>query len=82
MFGAFTQDVMTWGSAATVNALNEYQRGGLKVTPGDMTALFQNTETLLRALRKDLGHSDATLEPFALTKLVLKPDEHHKLSDS
>jgi hypothetical protein len=33
-----------------------------------------------RALRKDLGHSDLSLEKFALTKLLLKGDEHEKLN--
>lgn len=79
MFSEFTRNVMTWGSAAAINAVNEYQRASTDVPPGDLKALFRNTETLLRALRSDLGHGDSALEPFALTKLILKAEEHHKL---
>ncbi|MEZ5654770.1 MAG: hypothetical protein R3E04_02600 [Sphingobium sp.] len=75
---SLSTDVMTWGSAETVNAFNEYQRSNSSPTK-DNNVLFGRTETFLRALRKDLGHSDIALEKFALTKLLLKGDEHEKL---
>lgn len=78
-FNEFTRNVMTWGSAETVNAVNEYQRSNLNVDPSDLKALFSTTEKLLRALRRDLGHSDRSLSKFGLTKLILKADEHYKL---
>ncbi len=78
-FSNFTRNVMTWGSAATVNAVLEYQRSSLQVEPDNTKSMFGPTEKLLRALRKDLGHSDSPLEKSALTKLILKADEHHKL---
>lgn len=78
-FGVFTRNVMTWGSAPTINAVNRYQVESLRATGGDMTTLFKPTEDLLRALRKDLGHSDSALERYALTKLILRAEEHHKL---
>lgn len=78
-FQEFTRSVMTWGSAETVNALNHYQRAA-EAAQENPIAIFTHTETLLRALRKDLGHSDSRLENLALTKLILKGDEHHKLS--
>lgn len=71
-------DVMTWGSAATINAFNQFQRESV-MPASDQRALFLRTERFLRALRNDLGHSDANLKPFALTKLILKGDEHAKL---
>lgn len=77
-FQEFTRSVMTWGSAETVNALNKYQKDGL-LAEGDHVKTFENMERLLRALRKDLGHSDGRLEKLALTKLILRAEEHEKL---
>lgn len=71
-------DVMTWGSAETINAFNQYQR--VNAAPAkDQKELFLRTETFLRALRKDLGHNDASLKSLALTKLLVRGDEHDKL---
>ena len=78
-FSAFTQNVMTWGSAETINAFNSWQRGNLSHSD-DVKTIFRNIEVLLRALRKDLGHNDTALESFALSKLILKVEEHHKLN--
>jgi hypothetical protein len=44
-----TRDIMTWGSAPTVNAFNLYQR--VSVVPADdQNELFSRTEQFLRAL--------------------------------
>lgn len=75
---SLSTEVMTWGSAETVNAFNKYQRANA-VPTDDTTELFRRTETFLRALRKDLGHSDRSLENLALTKLLLRGDEHANL---
>ena len=75
----FMRGVMTWGSAKTVNAVIEWQKQSENIDTTDLKSTFAVTEKLLRALRADLGHSDSTLKEFALTKLILKADEHHKL---
>jgi hypothetical protein len=75
----FTRGVMTWGSAKTVNAVIEWQKQSENLDGKNIKSIFLVTENLLRALREDLGHSDSTLKDFALTKLILKADEHHKL---
>jgi hypothetical protein len=75
----FTKSIMTWGSADTINSFNEYQRTNQNIDPNDLPLLFGTTEKFLRALRKGLGHSDTSLEKLALTKLIVKADEHHKL---
>lgn len=77
-FQDFVRSVMTWGSAETVNAVNQYQQQSLAAL-GNFQNSFIATERLLRALRKDLGHSDNQLKNFALTKLLLKAEEHEKL---
>ena len=71
-------EIMTWGSADTVNAFNRYQVENMTETTEPLI-LFSRTENILRALRKDLGHSDNSLEKFALTKMLLRGDEHDKL---
>lgn len=78
-YSDFTRSVMTWGSASTIKAMNEYQRASLVANKSDNKKLFLITEKLLRALRKDLGHNDASLPTLALTKLVLKAEEHEKI---
>lgn len=75
---SLSRDVMTWGSADTVNAFNKFQRENSSPTD-DTVELFRRNEDFLRALRKDLGHKDTSLNRFALTKLILKADEHEKL---
>lgn len=75
---SLSTDVMTWGSAATVNAFNRYQRENI-IPTSDPKELFRRTEIFLRALRKDLGHNDSSLRNFALTKLLLRGDEHDNL---
>lgn len=79
-FHEFTRNVMTWGSAETVNAVNEYQQASLNSNSSNLKETFATTERLLRALRKDLGHADNRMDKFGLTKLILKADEHHKLN--
>lgn len=64
-------DVMTWGSAETINAFNQYQRANANST-NDNNELFSRTEKFLRALRKDLGHGDSSLQKLALTKVLLR----------
>lgn len=72
-------NVMTWGSAPTVNAFGKFMRENASDTDVSPRQLFLRTEEFLRALRKDLGHDDATLDSFALTKLILHGSEHHTL---
>lgn len=78
-FQEFTRAVMTWGSADTINSVIEFQRASNGGDPNDLKKMLAPTETLLRALRKDLGHSDSAMDRYGLTKLILKADEHHKL---
>ena len=76
---AIVKDVMVWGSAETVNQYNAFLRNSLTANQDNPKVLFENVEALLRSFRKDLGHNDRALENLALTKLILKPDEHDKL---
>jgi hypothetical protein len=76
-FHDFVKAVMVWGSSDTIKAVLEFQRvasGGLQAADG--TALFSPVENLLRALRKDLGHSDASLKKLDLTKLIVRFEDH------
>lgn len=76
---SLSRDVMTWGSAETVNAYNKFQQENAKPTD-DNRIPFSRNEEFLRALRKDLGHKDGALDKFALTKMILKAEEHKGLN--
>lgn len=79
------KSIMIWGSSETINAYNAFMRHSTEqMQPGrdDDDAInfetFQKMESLLRNMRKDLGHSDRNLDRHALTKLFISADEHHK----
>ena len=75
---AIATEIMTWGSAETINSFNAYQRNNAAGSPNQQE-LFRSTEAFLRALRKDLGHDDKSLENLALTKMNLRGNEHANL---
>jgi hypothetical protein len=74
----FVRSVMTWGSAQTINSLIQFQLASIAKTADDELYMFPHVERLLRALRKDLGHADGSLQNMALAKLIVKADEHHR----
>ncbi len=75
-----TKKLMIWGSAETINSYNSFMRSSL-LAPDSPTAQLKRVESLLLSFREDLGHNDAKLESFGLSKLILKADEHHNLDD-
>ena len=74
------KDLMIWGSAESINQYNLFIRASIDQSPDNPQKLFENVEALMRSFRKDLGHRDSTLPKLALTKLLLKADEHDKLN--
>ncbi|MFN3749313.1 MAG: hypothetical protein ACK4SJ_11570 [Sphingorhabdus sp.] len=84
--GKILKSIMVWGSAETINAYNDFMRFSASPDVEEDNAadtpiklgVFEKMETLLRCMRKDLGHSDGRLEKFSLSKLFVKGDEHHK----
>lgn len=77
-FQDLQKKMMIWGSPGTINAFNRFQVESLEPA-ADIKVTFARMETLLRQFRSDLGHQDRKLKKFALTKLILKSDEHHQL---
>lgn len=73
-----TKGLMIWGNPRTITAFNKFQSGSSQ-TSNDFRETVLRVESLLRQFRADLGHRDAFLKRFALTKLILRGDEHHKL---
>lgn len=71
-----TKSLMVWGGARTINAFNAFQAGS--VVGEDIKESSARIEKLMREFRADLGHKDTQLKPYALTKLIVKGDEHHK----
>ena len=75
----FKKSMMIWGSAETIRLWNEIET--VTNTEG------QNPETtmavmeqLLRAIRKDLGQDDQSLQFGELLKLIIVPEEKDKMS--
>ena len=77
-FRDLAKEMMIWGSPTTINAYNQFQANSSRPTD-DVRTIFNRVETLLRHFRADLGHRDRRLKKFALTKLILKGDEHKTL---
>ncbi len=71
------KEIMIWGNAETINAYSDFMVASTNNNPEDITAVFTKIEALLRSMRKELGHSDRTLQKFGLTKLFIKAEEHH-----
>ena len=75
-----TKEMMIWASPESINAFNKFQTEAAVASPSDDLKLtFSRMEKLIRQFRADLGHRDRRLKPFALTKLILRGDEHSKL---
>jgi hypothetical protein len=72
-----TKRMMIWGGAKTINAFNAFQAAG-HVAGDDIKSTSNQVEKLMREFRVDLGHNDSQLKPFALTKLMVRGDEHYK----
>lgn len=80
---AIVKNLMIWGSADTINQYTNFVRSSVELdTDLDVDPkLFCNVESLLRSFRRDLGHDDSRLEALGLTKLLVKPEEHSKLTN-
>ena len=83
------KNILVWGSAETMNAYNAFMVASVagKDSNAEQSSedkpdlrIFHAMEALLRSIRKDLGHSDRKLKKFAVTKLFIVADEHHKFS--
>ena len=74
---AFKKAIMVWGGSDLIQAWNDYEINANKLqgTPG----VIMEMDKLLRAIRRDLGHSDSTLNDGELVGLNLKPEDKEKL---
>lgn len=80
MMHSLAKDLMIWGSAESINQFNMFLRDSA-INEGDINHTFRNVENLMRSFRKDLGHDDRNLEYFGLSKVMIKPEDHHKLDN-
>ena len=73
----FKKSIMIWGGPDLIQAWNDYEINSNKLqgAPG----VILEMDKLLRAIRKDLGHSDGTLNDGDLVGLVLKIEDREKL---
>ena len=74
---SFKKAIMVWGGSDLIQAWNDYEINSNKLqgTPG----VIMEMDKLLRAIRKDLGHSDSTLKDGELVGLNLKPKDKERL---
>ena len=76
-FREITKKMMIWASPQTIDAFNKFVSDGAHAATSEGET-FKRVETLMRQFRRDLGHNDRRLKKFALTKLVVRGDEHYK----
>ena len=72
-------NLLIWGSPNAIKAFNSFARESAERPTVQGYELYSRIENFMRALRTDLGHRDGSLDKFALTKLIVKGDEHHML---
>jgi len=70
-FMEFTSDLMLWGSRGVINKYSAFRSHG-QPSAGNVLLL---ADDLLRAMRKDLGHSNLFLGRGELIKLLLSDPE-------
>lgn len=74
-----TGDLIAWGSPEFIKSYEKFREAGQKETEEPEKILLYLDQTL-RAMRKDLGHSDWTIEEGGLIKLFLSdPEEIDKI---
>ena len=65
----FKKSLLVWGGPETIEAWNQYELKANENLPS--VGLILELENVLRAVRKDLGHNDSTLEFGSLSALFL-----------
>lgn len=74
---AFKKAIMVWGEPDLIQTWNDYEMNADKLQ-GTPRAIME-MDKALRAIRKDLGHSDNTLNDGDLVGLILKAEDKEKL---
>ena len=67
----FVGKLIVWGSPSVIHAYRHFQKVAAVSVP-DPEKLFSSLESLLREIRKDLGHKDKGLKQYDLYNLFLK----------
>ena len=68
---SFAGELMVWGSLSVIHAYRYFQKVAAVSVP-DPEKLFSSLDSLLREIRKDLGHKDKGLKQYDLYNLFLK----------
>jgi len=66
----YKKELLVWGSVEVIVAMNNYEEVADEVDVS-VDKLLLSVENVFRAMRKDLGHSDASLEKGALIGIFL-----------
>lgn len=72
-FEEFTTDLILWGSPSVIRAYHKFRKDS---TSGDAEInIVAVMDDVMRTMRKDLGHSDWTLQRGEIIKLFLRDPE-------
>jgi hypothetical protein len=66
----FSKSLLILGSPEMIKAWNDFTKSEAKTK-----AALETIETLLKAVRKDLGHNDSALKDFEIINIMLTPEE-------
>lgn len=81
-FYDFTGDLIAWGSSGFINAYEKFREAGQEDVENPEVILLY-LDDALRAMRKDLGHSDWTIQRGELIKLFLTdPEKVEEINES
>ena len=72
-FVDFTKQTIIWGSEDVIKAYAVFRNAGWANM--DIEEMMDTYEGLLKAMRKDLGHSDDSLQPGVLMSLFINADD-------
>ncbi len=76
-FHDFTTDLVLWGSPGVIRAYAKFREASQEASPLNSVVVMDD---VIRAMRKDLGHSDWLLQRGEVIKTFLRdPEEFDKL---
>ena len=70
----FKKELMVWGGSEVIQSWNEFEMESERVN-GDPKKVLAKVESVLRAIRKDLGHDDHQLKFGSLLALLILAED-------
>ncbi len=77
-FKEIQKELLIWADSGVVDAWTCLLGKAVNIEANARKDIYA-WEELIKAMRKDLGHNDIAMKKGALLKIILKPDEYHKI---